>query len=227
MKKMIDIKKCVKLAKSKTSYLKSLREILIKNRFTVNELKKYTGKEVVRYTSLFSNDQEFLQNQVFYGNENLLTIVELFLLNKQVPSKKILKLFDKHLIKNLIKIWILQNINNKDKIYRSSVCLTPVSKNFYFNEGEIYAKYNFSKSKIINPKTSDPLNVYFIAMEQPYLLSVFSLIESLNPNIKCEKILDLCFGSGVLGLSLGNSESQIYCTDLNPRAKFFAELNLI
>jgi len=97
MKKMIDIKKCVKLAKSKTSYLKSLREILIKNRFTVNELKKYTGKEVVRYTSLFSNDQEFLQNQVFYGNENLLTIVELFLLNKQVPSKKILKLFDKRI----------------------------------------------------------------------------------------------------------------------------------
>ena len=110
MKKMIDIKKCVKLAKNTTSYLKSLREILIKNRFTVNELKKYTGKEVVRYTSLFSNDQEFLQNQVFYGNENLLTIVELFLLNKQVPSKKILKLFDKHLIKNLIKIGILQNI---------------------------------------------------------------------------------------------------------------------
>ena len=227
MKKMIDIKKCVKLAKNTTSYLKSLREILIKNRFTVNELKKYTGKEVVRYTSLFSNDQEFLQNQVFYGNENLLTIVELFLLNKQVPSKKILKLFDKHLIKNLIKIGILQNINNKDKIYRSSVCLTPVSKNFYFNEGEIYAKYNFSKSKIINPKTSDPLNVYFIAMEQPYLLSVFSLIESLNPNIKCEKILDICCGSGVLGLSLGNSESQIYGVDLNPRATFFSELNSI
>ena len=190
-------------------------------------MKKYTGKEVVRYTSLFAQDQEFLQNQVFHDNENLLTIVELFLLNKKISSKKILKLFDKSLIKNLIKIGILQNMGKKDKIYRSTVCLTPVSKNFYFNEGEIYANYNSRKSKIINSKTSDPLNVYFIAMEQPYLLSVFSLIESLNPDIKCEKILDLCFGSGVLGLSLGNSESQIYGIDLNPRAKFFAELNSI
>ena len=110
-----------------------LKKILIKENFTHEYLSRITGKQVVRYTHLYSSDKPIILKQLFSDEDNLLCLFELFLLDNHVQIARIEKILGKDLISRMIKEEIL--ILSDNNSIGSKISITPFDSHHLINEG--------------------------------------------------------------------------------------------
>ncbi len=187
-----------------------LKKILLRENFTQSNLSKKTGKQVVRYTHLFKNDKKIIQTQLFNEDQNILHLYNLFLLDESVPVAKIKNLLGENLYSKMLNNKILHTKDNNQ--VGSNISITPFSNQFFFNEGH---------------REFESLHIHQVSRSQNYLFEVTNLLKEKLIANKNNKILDLCSGSGALGMSVSELNSKIYGADLNPRAVEFAKINAL
>tara|TARA_B100000787_G_C16187073_1_gene295298 strand:+ start:78 stop:1343 length:1266 start_codon:yes stop_codon:yes gene_type:complete len=185
-----------------------LKKILIKENFTHVYLSRIMGKQVIRYTHLYSSDKPIILKQLFSDEDNLLCLFELFLLDNHVQITRIEKILGKDLISRMIKEEILLLSDNNS--IGSKISITPFDSHHLINEGH---------------REFEPLHIHQVSRSQNYVYEVFKLLKKNVKEFKNNKILDLCSGSGALGMSVSNLDSEICGIDLNPRAIEIGMLN--
>lgn len=209
-KNLIDIKKFNIKNAEVIQILKDLRKIFIKENFTQENLKNYTGKQVVRYTHLYPDDDILLLNQVFSENNKLLSLYKIFLLDLHVEISELKAVIKEDLIYKIIELEIFEK--SKDNKVRSKVSITPLGDCYFINEG--HAEF-------------EPLHVHQVSRSQNYVFEVFKLLKDNTKIFKNDKVLDYCSGSGALGMSVSSTNSEVSGLELNPRAVEFSKLNAL
>ena len=84
----------------------------------------------------------------------------------------------------------------------SKISITPFDSHHLINEGH---------------REFEPLHIHQVSRSQNYVYEVFKLLKTNVKDFKNNKILDLCSGSGALGMSVSNLDSEICGIDLNSR----------
>lgn len=190
--------------------LLDIKKILLKENFTQKNLSNYTGKQVVRYTHLYPDDDILLLNQVFSENKRILTLYKIFLLDLNVEIDEIKTIFEENLILKIIDLGIFEKLENNT--IRSKISITPLGDCYFINEGH---------------SEFESLHIHQVSRSQNYVYEIHKLLMKSIKNFKNEKILDYCSGSGALGMSVSSLDSKINGIDLNPRAVEFSKLNAI
>ena len=209
-KDLIDIKNFNTKNTQVVQILKNLKEIFIKENFTQENLKNYTGKQVVRYTHLFPDDDILLLNHIFSENNKLLLLYQIFLLDLYVEISELKAVIKEELIYKFIELEIFEKSIN-DKV-RSKISITPLGDCYFINEGH---------------SEFEPLHIHQVSRSQNFVFEVFNLLKKNVKIFKNDKILDYCNGSGALGMCVSSSNSEINGIDLNPRAVEFSKLNAL
>ena len=181
--------------------------------FTSSNLLKIFGKEVMRYVNISNLEKSFLRRQVLHKDENLLCLVDLFLLFGVVSKDKLFSIIPNEIVDEFVKAGLF--IFSKDTM-RSRVSIAPYENKFFFNDGMENA--------------DDNSHVLSLVLEQPYIIKATKfLLDTLSEEIRPQKIckiLDICSGCGVVGQSLTSGyDAMLSGMDITPRAVSYNQLN--
>jgi hypothetical protein len=165
-------------------------------------LNALTGKEVTRYVNVSDREVDYLRRHVLAHDETLLTLVDLLLFGRAVPTRKV------PLPKAVIRHFKDLGLFTETTYTKCTAFIAPLNGNYFLNDGE----------------TDKKDHVFALAQEQAYI------IEACNRFLgKGNKILDLCSGSGVIGQCLVQYSSRgvVHGVDINERAVHYARFNAL
>ena len=157
------------------------------------------------YTTANINDEKVARSLEEYLNkpfeDPLDVLIKLFLLCQEVESRKVHEIFPSHLVRGLQESNILLNKGN---------CLK--------------SQFAFWEVKELIVATDPLFSSNTVNKVMPLFPESYELCDSI-PIFNYDRCLDLCTGSGVIGLYTSTFSQNVTCLDNNDRAIEFAKFN--
>lgn len=183
--------------------LEQFRSLLEKSGYTESMICSLLGLESLQQiepTHLHYYDRFHLPN------DNLGDLIRLFLLRVKLPESRIRDIFEDACFSNLVQLGILIHHRGQWASRVQIFC----TNDLYIATDHRYMIYSGDTLQ------EDP--VMYIGLDSTGLIHI-------APRSPCDKLLDLCTGSGVQALTGSRYAHQVVGIDINPRAIRFARFN--